>query len=223
MKIEEKNKAVELRKTGLTYNEILTRLPISKGSLSYWLRGIKLTDDQKRKIYGKDLEVRKKFVEYNALKHKNAILEKADISEAARKEIVNLSSRDLKLIGAALYWAEGYKAGRAKQIDFVNSDSTMIKLIMRWFREICCVPDDKFRARIQIHDAGIVKEALRRWSLNTAIPIKQFTKSYIRISPTSKKKAGNHLPYGICHIRISDAKLLARIKGWIEGLKGPIV
>ena len=218
MKIEEKDKAVELRKTGLTYNEILARLPVSKGSLSYWLRDVTLTDLQKRRIYAEDLEVRKKFVEYNTLKHKDAVLNKAAISEAACKEIVDLSQRDLKLIGTALYWAEGYRKVRAKQDDFANSDSALIQLIMRWFREICFVPDDKFRVRVQIHDTGAVEEAIKFWSLSTGIPVKQFTKSYIRVSPTSKKKVGNCLPQGVCHIRISDTKLLAKIKGWILGL-----
>ena len=196
----------------------MARLPVSKGSLSYWLRDVTLTDLQKRRIYAKDLEVRKKFVEYNTLKHKDAVLNKAAISEAACKEIVDLSQRDLKLIGTALYWAEGYRTVRAKQVDFANSDSAMIKLIMRWFREICRVPNDRFRAKLQIHDAGNIQEAITFWSLATDIPIKQFTKSYIRISPTSRKRVGNYLPHGICHIRISDTKLLAKIKGWIQGL-----
>jgi len=218
MKSEEKNRAVELRKTGLTYNEILSMLPVSKGSLSYWLHDVVLTDQQKRRIYAKDLEVRRKFVEYNELKHKDAISNKAAISEVACKEIVDLSQHDLKLIGTALYWAEGYKTSRAKQVDFANSDPAMIKLIMRWFREICCVSDDRFRARIQVHDMRTVQRAIKFWSLTTGIPVKQFTKSYIRVSPSSKKKVENYLPHGVCHIRISDTNLLAKIKGWILGI-----
>jgi hypothetical protein len=218
MKIEEKNKAVELRKAGLTYNEILAKLPVSKSSLNYWLHDITLTDQQKSRIYAKDLEVRRKFVEHNELRHKKSVSNKAAISAVAQREIVNLSQRDLKLIGTALYWAEGYKTGRAKQVDFANSDPAMIRLIMRWFREICRVSDDRFRARIQVHDARIVQEAIKFWSLTTGIPIKQFTKSYIRVSPTSRKKVKNYLPHGICHIRISYTNLLAKIKGWISGL-----
>ena len=43
MKTKEKDEAVELRKSGLTYREILGRLPVSKSSLSYWLR-VRISD-----------------------------------------------------------------------------------------------------------------------------------------------------------------------------------
>lgn len=47
-------------------------------------------------------------------------------------------------MGAALYWAEGYNASR-NAIVFANTDPHMIKLIMLFFREICKVPEGKFR------------------------------------------------------------------------------
>lgn len=46
MKTFERNKAIELRKPGKTFAEILEEVVVSKGSLSYWLRYIKLTDKQ---------------------------------------------------------------------------------------------------------------------------------------------------------------------------------
>lgn len=219
MKVEEKEKAFKLRKTGWTYREILNRIPVSKGSLSYWLRDIELTNNQKRRIYNKNLDIRRKFVEYNDLKRKKAISEKEEAFKTASKEIDSLSKQELKLIGIALYWAEGYKTDMAKSVEFANSDPNMIRLIMRWFREICNVSNGKFRIRIQIHNAGNIDKAIEFWSLNTGVSSKQFTKPYIKISPTSKGKSENLLPYGICHVRISNAKLLARIKGWINGLK----
>lgn len=223
MKVKEKNDAIKLRKAGLIYKEILNRLPISKGSLSYWLRTIELTDAQKQRIYNKNLHIRKKFVEYNTLKHREAVSKKENIFNTARKEIGSLSERELKTIGIALYWAEGYKANSAKYVEFTNSDPDMIRLMMKWFREICYVADSKFRIRIQLHNERALNNAIEFWSLSTNIPRSQFTKPYIRISPTSQKKSENCLHYGICHIRISDIKLLEKIKGWINGLCGPIV
>ena len=101
---------------------------------------------------------------------------------------------------------------------FTNSDPGMIRLMMRWFRLICRVPNTKFRIRIQCHGADRVGECQEYWSRIVNIPLTQFTKPYIRISPTSKKKTGNLCPYGICNIRISDVFLLTRIKAWIKGL-----
>ena len=134
-----------------------------------------------------------------------------------------LTKRELKLIGVALYWAEGYKTELARDVEIVNSDPLMIKLMMRWFREICNISEDKFKIRIQIHDASNVEESIKFWSINTGVRSGQFTKSYIKISPSSKRKIGNRHPYGVCHIRIADTDLLVKIKGWINGLGGPIV
>ena len=223
MKLKEKNEAEALRKAGLTYKEICQRLPVSKSSLSYWLRGTELTGSQMKRIHNKNLDIRRKFIEYNDQKHQNAVSEKLKISESASREITTISSQELKLIGIALYWAEGYKTDRARGVEFANSDPAMIQLMIRWFREICVVPENKIKLRIQLHDQKQVEPSVAFWSQKTGIPCEQFTKPYIRTSPTSQKKAGNLLEHGVCQIRISDNKLLTKIKGWIQGLRGPIV
>ena len=223
MKTKERIDAIRLRKGGFTYKEIIAQLPVSKGSLSYWLRGIELTGDQKARIYGKNIDIRKKFIEYNAIKSKKLLQEKEDIFKIAADGIDKISSRELMLAGIALYWAEGYKAESANYIEFTNSDATMIKFMMKWFREIFDVPEHKFKIRIQIHNKDEVENAVDFWSSVTGVPKEQFTKPYVRISPTSHKKTYNRLKFGVCHIRISDNKLLTKIKGMINGLSGAIV
>ena len=161
----------------------------------------------------------KKLTEYNRFKHEEAVARKSGIFDMACKDIGSLSKRDLKLIGIALYWAEGYKTDLARDVEVVNSDPLMIKLMMKWFREICDVPEDKFKIRIQIHNASNVEDGIRFWSRITGVPSDQFTKSYIKISPSSTGKSGNRHPYGVCHVRIANTDLLAKIKGWVKGLK----
>ena len=95
--------------------------------------------------------------------------------------------------------------------------------MIRLGREICNVPEHKFRIRIQIHDPSNIEKGIKFWSLNTKVPLKQFTKAYLKVSSSSKRKIGNRHPYGVCHIRVADTDLLVKIKGWINGLGGPIV
>lgn len=99
----------------------------------------------------------------------------------------------------------------------------MIRLMMRWFREVCKVSEKKFKVRIQIHGRSNIVEAIKFWSLNTGLSVEQFTKPYIKISPTSKGRTRAIHIYGTCHIRIADTDLLHKIKGWINGMRGPIV
>ena len=76
---------------------------------------------------------------------------------------------------------------------------------------------------MQIHNPESIKKSTEFWSIKTGIPVEQFTNPYIKISPTSQQKVGNLLEHGVCSIRISDISLLAKIRGWIHGLGGPIV
>ncbi|MBN2831022.1 MAG: hypothetical protein JXL82_01900 [Candidatus Omnitrophica bacterium] len=218
MKVIEKEKALILRKQGKTFNEILEKVVVSKGSLSYWLRGIDLTDRQLKRIKYKNEKTKRKFVEYNAAKRKQAETEKEFILNSAAQEIGNLSKKELKLIGIALYWAEGYKASARSIAEFTNSDPAMITLMMRWFRDVCGVPEPRFRVRLQVHDIARQSKAVDYWSRVTALPKNQFTKPYVKISPSSKNKMGSILLYGICSLRVCDTKLFNKIQGWIKGL-----
>ncbi|MFH1457614.1 MAG: hypothetical protein ABIG31_00360 [Candidatus Omnitrophota bacterium] len=222
MKILERKKATDLRKQGLTFTEILKEIPVSKASLSYWLKDIKLTDEQLARISYKNDKIKRNFIGFNELRKIYSEDSKRNIVSNAIQEIDAISTRELKLIGIALYWAEGYKAGACSGAEFTNTDPAMIKLMMRWFREICGVQENRFRIRIQIHDAGNIEKARRYWLEITGIDYGQFTKAYVKTSPTSKRKVGDLAPYGICSIRISDINLITKIKGWIEGL-GAIV
>lgn len=136
----------------------------------------------------------------------------------AIREIDRFSLRELKFIGIALYWAEGYKSLACKGVEFTNTDPAMIRLMMRWFREICNVKESQFRIRLQLHNGEGIERIKNYWAEITEVPISQFTKAYIKVSPTSKKKVGNLIPYGTCSIRISDILLITKIKGWIKGL-----
>ena len=223
MKVLEKNKAIELRRRGKTFSEILKKIPVSKSSLSYWLREINLTDEQLTRIRYKNDKIKKKFIEYNKLRRREAVKRRENIIEAAKEEINKISKRELKLLGIALYWGEGSKCERAGAVKFVNSDSIMIKIMMRWFREICRVPESKFRVSFQAYELQNIDTIRTFWSKLTGIPFSQFTAPSLRISKTSKGKRGNILPYGTLQVQISNSALLTKILGWIEGLKGPIV
>jgi hypothetical protein len=223
MKTVERNAAIGLRKQGRTYTEILEKIPASKSSLSYWLRDIKLNEKQLKRIYQKNLQIRRKFIDYNRVKRDEAVARRNHIFQLARREIKTMSSHELKLIGCALYWAEGSKCQRSGTVVFSNSDSFMIELMMHWFRKICSVPELKFRASFQAYNSQNITGIQSYWSKITSIPPSQFIAPSLRVSKTSTGTRGNILPYGTLRIQVADTALLTKILGWIEGLKGPMV
>lgn len=49
-KVREKEVAIMFRKKGLSYSDILAKIPVSKSSLSLWLKNLALTDEEKSSL-----------------------------------------------------------------------------------------------------------------------------------------------------------------------------
>jgi len=222
---KDKKIAIKLRKQGLSYSQIKNKLDIPKSTLSYWLRDIKLSKIAKEKILKRvNNTSTKALIKRN--KQQTVIAKKrADkIRRCAIKEASTLINNKLFLVGVSLYWAEGYKKGaygsKWKSVDFANSDSKMIIIMMAFFRKICKVKSEKIKIQIIAHKNVKVSRAINFWSNITNIPKEQFIKTYCSINKNNKRKRKrNTLPNGTIHIRINDVKLFFRIIGWIEYLK----
>lgn len=216
---KDKNFAIRLRKQGKSYNEIANILKAPKSTLSLWLRNVKMSPKIERKFWN---ETRKKWAQsitnFNK-KQAKAARERAEKSQKiAAKHIGSLSSRELLLVGAALYWAEGYKKSRWT-LQFSNSDPAMIKLIIKFFKKICNIPHEKIKAIVQIHPNITSENAIHYWSKISGIPKTQFAKSYSRLTPSSKQKRPfNTLPYGTLRIGVYDVQITNKVKGWIRGI-----
>jgi len=213
MKLKEKQISRKLRKQGWSINEICNKFGFSKGSVSLWVRDIKLTPKQKQKLSEKG--TKKEIIERRRLTRLTNENERRQIIvDKAKRGIINLSKKELFLIGIALYWAEGSKTQR-NVVKFSNSDPDMIKLIMKFFRIICRVPKEKFRGYIHIHPHLNHKKAENYWSCISQIPLNQFYKTYRKPNKASGNKKDT-LPFGTLDINICDTKLFLKIKGWIE-------
>lgn len=218
--LEAKLKAQAMRKKGLSYKEIQMVIPVPKSTLSGWCRDVILTEQQARRLFSKKLKgsalgriIGAKRVQAKRLHQIQEMLEKG------KKDIGRLSKRDTFVIGVALYAAEGTK--KSKEIAFANSDPLMIIFMMRWFRTFCHVSEEKFRGAIWLHEGLDEKKAKQFWSDLTNIPAHQFYKTYIAEDKKHSKKIRKQKhPFGVFSIKVSDAKKLRLINGWIAGILG---
>lgn len=214
-----KIQAIKLRKDGKSYNEINKILKIPKSTLSTWLKKFSFSEEIKNKNISASKKIwAQNITKYNKERSQKAILASKQIENEAASEIPSLNKTMLKIVGSALYWAEGYKKSRWELL-FCNSDPTMVKLMMQFFREVCKVPEDKFRPQVQIHPNIDRETAENYWANIANLDKKIFRKSLMQISKSSKqKKPRNTLPYGTFRIGVANSKVLSRIKGWIKGL-----
>jgi len=220
---KDKSIAISYRKQGKSYNTISKRLGIPKSTLSTWLKNLKLPKQVREKLLtSAQRSWAKNIIRYNKKRSQIAIERSLRAQEKAAEDIQTLSARELKLVGTVLYWAEGYKKTRWTLV-FCNSDPAIVRVMMRFFREVCKVPEKKFKAQVQIHPNVSEELAKCYWSKISNIPLKQFRKSLTRISKASKKKRPpKTLPYGTFRVIIMDVELVNRIKGWILGLSKEI-
>lgn len=215
-RLEDKKQAIELRLSGKSYREIITIIPnLSKSTLSGWLRNVKLTPAQEKRL-GKNI----KKITYNArvksawAKKKKRLRQTKRVIEEAKRELPNLLKIPLFLVGLSLYWAEGSKS--SEKIQFANSDPRLIRMMIKWFRKICKVPKEKLKIHIYIHKVYKNENCEEFWSKVTGVPVSRFGKTTYKPTPHRVKK---NLDYkGVCRIDINNVALFRKIMAWEQGI-----
>lgn len=221
-KLLEKNKAIELRRDGKTYNEILKEVNVSKSTLSLWLRSVFLSKPQDQKLTDKKLASQKRGGEK---RREIRIKETDQINIQCSKDITNINYRELFLIGIALYWAEGAKKTKDKvgtMIDFANSDPEMVKLFIQWLLVIVKVKKEDIRIRLHIHDLYSEREFQIKeyWSNTINVPLDNFTSTnFKKHNPKTKRSNVGKDYVGLVSVRVKrSTQLNRRILGWIYAI-----
>ncbi len=143
-------------------------------------------------------------------------LERKPLSYKLR-QVSGMAERNLKLAGAMLYWAEGYKTNKSKGIDFANADFMMVETFVKFLREICGVDEERLRVLLYCYSNQNINNLIDFWSKLTKIPRSQFSKPYVR-ADYRKEKEGK-MKCGMVHIRYADKRLLGQIMDWIKEFK----
>jgi len=229
IKRKDKTIALKLRLSGKSYSEITEALGVPKSTLSGWFSQLELSEKARSRILKR---TKQKSLEGLLKRNKNqtklALKRKLTIQLKAAREIKNISHQNLLFIGISLYWAEGYKRPIIKNsreatyhpVSLTNSDPELIKIYLRFLREICGVPEGRIKADIRIFEHQNEDYLLNFWSKITGIKKEKFGKVYYGISKSSlNKRPFNRLQYGTIQVRVNDTKLFHRIMGWIEGIK----
>jgi hypothetical protein len=150
------------------------------------------------------------------------------IRSAGREEIPVLTKRDLQIIGAVLYWAEGYKRLKIKDgrelmnhtISFVNADPMMVRVFVRFLQEVLQVSPGDIHLTMRLY-AHINEGAARaHWIKATGLIDPHFQNTTHMVSIASKgKRPYNRLLYGTLQVAVYDTAKFHRLMGMIEGVE----
>ncbi|MBI2669866.1 MAG: hypothetical protein HYX20_01860 [Candidatus Yanofskybacteria bacterium] len=205
-----KKAATKLRLRGLSYGEIKKKTSLPKSTLSAWLKNIPLKPKDRKRLYTKQTQILARGPQ--SQKERRA-REVEEIIKNAESEInFPLHPETLRLMGAALYWAEGNKQGMC---EITNSDPHLIAFAVKWIKLTFNISPLDLKARLNIYPQQNDKKIKKFWSELTGIPVKRFGKSFVK--PVSKGYKKNNLYYGTIKVEIpKSVNTRYRIFGWIS-------
>jgi len=105
-----KQQAQKLRLQGKSYTEISALLKIAKSTLHTWLGDVQLSQQARTRIQQRYAEGSMRgLLQRNKLQTHEARQRASSNHQKGKNQIHKLSPHDLLLVGASLYWGEGYK------------------------------------------------------------------------------------------------------------------
>jgi len=187
-KIEEKLKAIELRKHGYSLNEIIEKIGVSKSTASNWLKNIKLNHSGRLRLSERIKLGRLKSAE----KKRNKTEEKLKYfyAEGLRDiDKISLNKSTIRMLCSLIYWCEGIK-NHFQGVTFINSDPKLIRIFLYLLRKGYDIEESKFRICIHIHEYHDPLKQMTFWSGITNIPTNQFIKPYLKQNTGKRIRLG---------------------------------
>jgi len=210
--------AEKLRSQGYSYNLINKKLGISLATMSYWFKDKPFipNDEVKRRI---------KNGHSTGLKsHERRLTEILELKQVGIKEIGKLSKRDLLLLGLGIYIGEGSKTN--ERIRISNSDPAIIRLSIRWLKEVANLENDNISIRLHLYPDSNIEECMKYWQKVTGLNQRHFQNVTIDRRINKQTFHLGKLPHGTAHIYVlsggnleKGVRLYRRLNGWIAGVK----
>ncbi|MEK7115095.1 MAG: hypothetical protein AAB847_01930 [Patescibacteria group bacterium] len=200
LRFDRKDKAINLRRNGLSIGVIEKRLGINRSTLSGWFKNIELTKKQKEKLH-------QRWLDGLALGRKKAVAwhnkQKINRLQLAREEAgkvldsINIENKDiLEIIIAMLYLGEGFKS--SDQTGMGNSDPLILKTFIKVLQNNYGLDLKDFRCDLHLRADQDPLEMKKFWSKELNISVDNF--KYVS---NDKRTLGSktHANYkGVCSV-----------------------
>lgn len=216
MRLQEKQHAITLRKSGKSYNEILKVIPyISKSTLSRWLANLQLTTKEQNELQRKlKKRISNGLIRASQTIRNNKIERIKNIYGSARKLFHKFMNDPLFVSGLMLYWAEGSKT--TQRVQFINSDYRLVVLMLKWLHKYVKVNDEQIRLRLYIHKIYAHENHEQFWRQIINLPEKQFLKTIYK--PTNHTVKRNPSYRGCLRVDAGGVEKFYTIMCWEEEL-----
>ncbi len=190
---KDKQKAIEMRKRGMSYSQIKEKLGVSKSTLSGWLYAMPLSEKRIKELRDNNPIRIERCRNTKRIKKETRL---ASVYQNVKRDIGLLSKRDLFLAGLFLYWGEGTKV-QSGQVVLTNTNPAMLKLFIQWLG-LFGVERKKLAVRLHLYSDMDIQRSLSFWSKELKIPKNQFRKPYIKKTKLKSITYKNGFGKGTC-------------------------
>lgn len=202
-------KIIELRKHGLSINDISRLVKINKKNVSKLVKDIKI-NDSKRFVSLGFIEASKNNTK-RRLERKDQYIIEADLLFEENK------NDPLFMLGIGLYWGEGDKTHNSFGIS--NADPGVLRNWIKWHdahaSKYIITPT------IYYHEDVIIADAIKFWSKELKLDANRFR--FVKSCPTSSnhKRPKNILLHGTCRLKTNTGGTEMSIKmlRWLDILR----
>lgn len=137
----------------------------------------------------------------------------------------DLNTKELTLIGAALYLCEGTKARKLKNgrthmaIEFTNKDPRAIKMFIKFLTRVIKAERNRVKAELFIYPDLDERKLIKFWSKVSGIPKQRFNKTIV-LKQKNEKYKPNLL--GTLKIRYTHKEHFLKLQGIIDEVFGGV-
>jgi len=139
---------------------------------------------------------------------------------------MNLSKRELNILGAALYVCEGAKlrvsnnGKKTYSVEFTNNDPRLVKSFLKFLRTNIDVEEDRIKAQLFIYPDHDEQKTIGFWSEISQIPVSRFNKVIHLVQRSGRFKPSI---YGTFKVRYHHKEHFLKLKGIIDKVFGILI
>lgn len=204
-KVEERQRARELRGDSWTMLAIATELGVSKSSVSQWVRDVDFVPTPRNRGHPA------------GPKHPMRLKKEAEIERCrveAEQWVGELSERDLAMFALGLYAGEGAKTNN--EASMANTNPAYLRVYLAWLRAQFDIDESRLKAVLYLHEDLDLDAAELHWSAALGVPLEQFRKPYRAVADESIRSR-KHM-YGCATVRYQSAITQRRVMARIEAI-----
>lgn len=206
--------AEKLRRDGMSYTEIRSKLGIAKSTLSDWFSNKEWSHVIKTSLNDKSLLKNKaRIVLMNKSRMLKKIIRDNEYMKEANTQYKKLMNNPLFIAGISIYWGEGEKFSTGR-VSVINTDADMMRVMINFYRNILKVPEGKIRAGLFVYEDLDPNRVQKYWSSKLDLSENYFIKTHIL--PNKGKPGKKKSIWGMCNIYVCSTELKIKMTQWIR-------